>query len=193
MICDDIETVAANSFRNFHAKGLDYLCIQRSAVLTVKAYFYSGSVQAPEVVCPHDHRYPFSTTILSGHSSHYRYSAEDNRAQCAKYQRFEWSTPLNGGRGHTWVGESILAPWKPERYGRGGTYWCEADEIHTISIDAPDTVLLLVQHADVVPMFKPTLTFVPGDSQNPPSLDGLYERMDVDYARKLLRHVEQLT
>jgi hypothetical protein len=73
MIVDDLDTVASNSFRNFHAKGLDYLCLHRSPELTIKAYFYSGNI-GPEVVCPHDHRYPFSTHILAGESGHKRYT-----------------------------------------------------------------------------------------------------------------------
>lgn len=195
MIRDHIETIAANSFSNFHAKGLDYLCLQRSETLTVKAYFYDDAAAAvsPEVVCPHDHRYPFSTTILSGQSEHYRYSAEDDRPGCQLYQRFDWSTPLNGGRGFSWRGQVVLAPWEPERYRRGDTYWCEADEIHTIAIRQPQTVLLLVQHADVVPIGAPTMTFVPGANREPPPLDGLYDRMTVDRARELLAIVGSLT
>lgn len=195
---DDIETIAANSFANFHAKGLDYLCLQRSDALTVKAYFYADEAarQCPEVVSPHDHRYPFSTTILSGRSLHFRYfrpTSDILRRHLPRYQEFEWSTPLNGGRGFTWSREAVLAQKQPEEYRRGETYWCEADEIHTIAIPEPQTVLLLVQHADVVPFHRPTVTFVPGSERAPPSLDGLYDCMTVDRARELLAIVDQLT
>ncbi|WP_069338368.1 hypothetical protein [Sphingobium yanoikuyae] len=198
MICDHIETIAANSFSNFHAKGLDYLCLQRSETLTVKAYFYDDAAAAvsPEVVCPHDHRYPFSTTILSGQSEHYRYAEPESailRRHLPRYQRFDWSTPLNGGSGFKWNGEAALAARPIERYVAGDTYWCEADEIHTIAIRQPQTVLLLVQHADVVPTGAPTMTFVPGANREPPPLDGLYDRMTVDRARELLAIVDSLT
>lgn len=64
MKVDDLDTVAGNSFRNFHAKGLDYLCIFRSEELTIKAYFYDiADDSSPEIICPHDHRYPFATEI----------------------------------------------------------------------------------------------------------------------------------
>ena len=71
---DPLEQMVENSFRNFHAKGFDYLCLQRSPGLTLKAYFFDelpGGIA--EVVCPHDHRYPFTTTVLSGYMRHYRY------------------------------------------------------------------------------------------------------------------------
>lgn len=190
MIHDHIETIAANSFRNFHAKGLDYLCIQRSAQITVKAYFYDRPDNAgPDVVCPHDHRYPFSTTILAGESRHRRYS-EVTFGQ--RFQRFHWMTPLNGGAGFTHDDEAFLSLKQAEQYRAGQTYWCEADEIHTIRITQPGTILLLQQFADVIPISTPTSTYVPGDSREPPSLDGLYDRMDEDYARKLLGYVEEL-
>jgi hypothetical protein len=73
VIFDDLDTIAGNSFRNFHAKGLDYLCLHRSEALTIKAYFYAGEAGS-EVVCPHDHRYPFSTHIVAGESGHIRYT-----------------------------------------------------------------------------------------------------------------------
>ena len=57
-----MEEVLANSFRDFHAKGLDYVCLKRRPSETVKLYFFDGDVsKLPEVVNPHDHRYDFST------------------------------------------------------------------------------------------------------------------------------------
>lgn len=63
----NMEEVIANSFKDFHSKGLDYICLRRSPVLTTKLYFFDGDVsKLPEVVNPHDHRYDFSTVCLSG-------------------------------------------------------------------------------------------------------------------------------
>ena len=37
-----IDDIQANSYRDFHAKGLDYLCIRRDLELTLKVYFFDG-------------------------------------------------------------------------------------------------------------------------------------------------------
>lgn len=63
----DTSTLIQNSYRDFHAKGLDYVCLKRTPDHTVKVYFLDGDVsKVPEVVNPHDHRYAFETTVLSG-------------------------------------------------------------------------------------------------------------------------------
>jgi hypothetical protein len=193
MILDDLETIAANSFRNFHAKGLDYLCLHRSEVLTIKAYFYEiGDHQPPEVICPHDHRYPFSTHILAGESGHIRYREMPPWAKSPTHQCFRWRTPLLGGSGFEWDYPARLDAQPVEQYHAGQSYWCNADEIHTITIRHPNTVLLLYQHADEVPSFGHTSTFVPGSSREPPRLDGLYDRMPLDQAEQRLAHLIQL-
>jgi hypothetical protein len=194
---DDFDTIVSNSFQNFHAKGLDYLCLRRSEELTLKAYFYQNpDAKSPEVVCPHDHRYPFLTTIVAGESTHIRYR-EYQRATPGPsydhYQQFLWRTPLNGGDGFTWDGRVCLSRRSTEEYKAGESYFCRADEIHTISISRPDTVLLLWQYKDVLPVGTPSRTFVWGDDREPPSLKGLYENMRPDYARSLLRRLRPIT
>lgn len=184
IIHDDIETIVANSYRNFHAKGLDYLCLQRSPQMTVKAYFFSDRKTAvPEVVCPHDHRYPFATTVIAGTTGHKRYVCQPDFLNIPpNFQMFTWRTPLIGGTGFQWVREARLDCQFTERYEAGQTYFCRSDEIHTIQVHSDDTILLLTQFADVVPLDEPTFTFVPGDNHQPPSLDGLYDRMTADVA-----------
>lgn len=191
MIYDDLDTIAANSFRNFHAKGLDYLCLHRSPELTIKAYFYENAGEdSAEVVCPHDHRYPFSTHILAGQSEHYRYAIDWGSP--STYSCFEWKTPLLGGDGFTYLGPSPLRKQRIENHLAGSSYWCDADDIHTIRIVQPDTVLLLYQHADVVPVSRPTVTFVPGYDREPPNLAGIYDLMPLDVAEWRLATVKSL-
>lgn len=192
MIYDDLDTMAANSFHNFHAIGLDYLCLHRSEELTIKAYFYEpGSERSPEVVCPHDHRYPFSTYVLAGASGHTRYSFRSTVPR-PTHQRFHWLTPLLGGSGFEWSEPVGLTVKKFEHHPAGSGYWCRPDEVHTIRIDRPNTVLLLMQHGDAVPVGTPTSTFVPGDSREPPKLDGLYDRMPLSVAERRLAQVKEL-
>lgn len=190
---DPIEKIVENSYCNFHAKGLDYLCLKRTPHLTFKAYFYNKNDSCSEVVCPHDHRYPFATTILAGKSSHYRYAPSFPSGDKAEvYQQFEWFTPLNGGKGFEHKKEVRLGKYSTERYTKGGSYWCESSEVHTIGIEEEGTVLLLLQLGDVVMPEKPTSTFVKGSSKLPPSLDGLYDSMKSDYAINLIKQLESM-
>lgn len=187
MIIDPLDKIAANSFRNFHAKGLDYLCLHRSPELTIKAYFYeAGQDSAPELVCPHDHRYPFSTHVLAGRSGHIRY--RERLLGEPTHELFQWRTPLNGGDGFTWHHEARLETVSHDRFASGSSYWCDHDEIHTITINRADTVLLLYQHADTVAIGQATSTYAPLGSAAP-STSGLYDQMPLNVAEDRLRVV----
>lgn len=180
----DIDSVVDNSYRNFHSKGLDYICIKRDLELTVKLYFFDGDVsKLPEVVNPHDHRYDFRTTCIAGEVENIWYQAEDGGDT---FQAFDYLTPLNGGDGFTWSKEIQLGVSDRRAYRAGRSYRMEAADLHTIRMRAPETVLLLEQYADVVPVGEPTQTFCL--DAEPPSLDGLYDRFTADeIVRKLLR------
>src|SRR5688572_15069132 len=95
-----------NSYRNFHVKGADYLCLRRSPEHTCKIYFFDGDVRhLPEVVFPHDHRYAFDTHILSGRLSNSLYE-RDPRGEV--FNHFNWHTPLLGGSGFVFNSEERL-------------------------------------------------------------------------------------
>jgi hypothetical protein len=177
--------VIANSFKDYHVKGFDYLCLRRSPTLTTKLYFFDGDVsKLPEVVNPHDHRYDFRTLCLSGAVSNSRYLRDDAGDQ---FQVFQYRTPLNGGNGFEWLNETRLREVSRLAYGRGDTYGMRHAEIHTIRIGASNTVLLLDQYEDQVPLDGATLTFTKG---NAPSLSGLYNRFTADDVRRRLRQLE---
>jgi hypothetical protein len=185
---EQLETIAANSYRNFHAKGLDYVCLNRSPKVTQKIYFFDCDLeQVPEVVIPHDHRYDFVTTCISGGVTNKKYSIgiwRDTNAQ--GYEKFSYRTPLNGGDGFAWEDTVFLSDIGSKRYHPGENYVSPHWDIHTIQITAPQTCLYLVQMEDRVPLDEPTHAYRPMGLKDPPSLDGLYERMDVDHVRKLL-------
>lgn len=180
----NMEEVIANSFKDFHSKGLDYICLRRSPVLTTKLYFFDGDVsKLPEVVNPHDHRYDFSTVCLSGCVENQWF--EEHR-DGARYETFSYNTPLNGGDGFEWIGTTRLRIKKRVLRGVGESYLMTYDELHTIRIAANDTVLMLSQYEDRVPVGEPTLTFTL--DREPPSLSGLYGKLTADEIRsKLLR------
>lgn len=129
----------------------------------------------PDVVNPHDHRYHFDTTVVTGTMSNSHYVESDNGVL---YQQFEWRTPLNGGDGFTWVKEARLEETTRVTHMPGQKYRMWADEFHTIRMHSDQVIIVLDQYVDVVPVDQPTLTFMQSDKA--PNLDGLYERFTAD-------------
>lgn len=173
---EKINSVIEHSFKNFHTKGLDYICLKRSEEHTRKAYFFDGDVsKLPDVVNPHDHRYDFDTTIITGRmsNSHYEISDEGRR-----YNQFEWRTPLNGGNGFTWKKEIQLKETVRENFVQGEHYYMAAEEFHTIRMHSDQVIIILDQYDDVVPFDKPTVTFM--QEKALPNLSGLYEKFNED-------------
>lgn len=181
---DPVETMLLNSYRDFHVKGFDYICLTRSPKYTRKVYFFDGDVsKLPEVVNPHDHRYCFHTFVLSGAVENRTYaaipSAFAKRHGAPVYNVFDYMTPLNGGDGFTFIGEAALHPLTKNVYGPAHVgYYSTAQDIHTIQIRENNTVLVLDQYEDVVALDKPTLMFTQGNE--PPSLSGLYRKWKAD-------------
>lgn len=179
-----VDEIVANSFRDFHAKGLDYICLRRSPTETVKLYFFDGDVsKLPEVVNPHDHRYDFKTLCVAGlvENIWFERDADDG----LPFDRFEYRTPLLGGAnaGFTYSGTDMLRAAVANVAGPGDTYDMRYDEIHTIRMRENNTVIALVQYEDMVTS-APTLTFT--RDREPPSLDGLYNRFTPDAVLKRL-------
>lgn len=181
----DLDTIIGNSYRDFHAAGFDYMCLHRSDDLTVKAYFFDQQIgSAPEIVNPHNHRYDFSTWCLSGCVVNKRWGHCAAWSPAAeRFEKWNYWTPLNHdddpgyertksfshqsaaflcSLGETWHKASTSADTYDSLHG----------DIHTIRIEAPDTVLILEQFADVVALGVPTQTYT--RTKEPPSLSGLY-------------------
>jgi hypothetical protein len=185
----NIDAVVANSFKDFHIKGFDYLCVDRSPEETVKLYFFDGDIsKLPEVVAPHDHRYDFETWLVAGASDNiwFERAAEEGEV----YNWFKYMTPLNGGNGFEFVGEEQLREMRRMRFRKGDSYFMHAEDLHTIRIVENETVLMLVQFEDLVPTDQATNTFTFGGA---PSLDGLYSRFTADEVIAKLRRFEERT
>lgn len=189
----DLEEVLANSYCDFHVKGFDYLCLRRLPEETVKVYFFEGDIEAaPEVVIPHDHRYAFSTDVLSGSVAN-RVWDRTTEARGEAYEEFDYLTPLNGGDGFTWRSTAFLRLSAEHSYLPGAGYVLPPSAIHTIQVLAPQTVLLLRQWEDAVPVGQPTKAFRPAGQRVGPNLDGLYRPMDADTAMARLATYRELT
>jgi len=174
----NVEEVLKHSFRNFHAKGLDYICLRRSEEETWKLYFFEGDVsRSPEVVFPHDHRYNFMTYVLSGTVENVLYKHVDGN-EGEPYNRFHWRTPLNPGpSGFSFQTTCRLKEIDRSIYVSGQEYPMCWSQIHTIRIAHHDTVLFLKQYEDAYPIGVPSNTYSRGDA---PKTDGLYQRFDTD-------------
>lgn len=168
--------VMAHSYKDFHAKGLHYICLKRSLTLTEKIYFFEGDVRhLPEVVHPHDHRYDFRTDVLAGMVTNSLF-VEHEAGEV--FQRFAYRTPLNGGSGFRWLRETRLLRTRESAYGPGASYMMPFDRFHTLRVVRDGTVLRLRQYRDRIPIGQPTATFT--RSKEPPSLDGLYGKFTAD-------------
>lgn len=182
-----------HSFKDFHVKGFDYVCLKRTPELTRKVYFFNGDVsQLPEVVNPHNHRYNFTTTVLRGHMSNSQYIESP---QGEVYNEFSYMTPLNGGDGFTWKKETRLFEVNRMFYAGGYSntdYTMLAHEFHTIRMHADDTVLVLDQYPDIKPLWEPTRTFI--GKKEAPNLNGLYSKFQtwqlLDYYHQI-RYLEE--
>lgn len=164
-----VEDMLANSFRDFHVKGFDYICLKRSAEETIKLYFFADEVaRSSEVVNPHDHRYDFHTDVLAGELVNFVYvPAVDG----TPHRRFNYVTPLNGGAGFSLAGMTSLREMSAVSYSPAERCYMLAEQIHTIRV-RPGTILKLTQGPDRD--VHCTSTFTRGAT--PPSLSGLYNR-----------------
>ncbi len=185
----NIDDVVANSFKDFHTKGFDYICLKRSPEETLKLYFFDGDVaKLPEVVAPHDHRYDFETYVAAGGSENVWFKRSVDQGEVFNW--FEFRTPLNGGDGFEFIGEEQLVEFARRRYAPGDSYFMPYYDLHTIRIVENETVLMLVQFDDRVAIDKPTYTFSKG---NAPSLDGLYSKFTADQVIAKLKCFEEKT
>lgn len=171
-----LPSVIENSYKNFHAKGVDYLCLSRTTALTRKLYLFNGDVATfPEVVHPHDHRYAFKTRVIGGALRNSTYVPHEHGSV---FNEFEWRTPLNGGSGFAWKRETKLKLDGLETLFKGEEYVMPHDGIHTIKVLENETALVLEQYEDALPIGVPTSTFTL--DREPPSLTGLYEKFTAD-------------
>lgn len=183
-----MDDVLTNSFKDYHVRGFDYICFKRSPTLTMKLYFFNGDVsKLPEVVNPHDHRYNFDTICVTGEVENIWFKPSQHGAV---YQTFKYRTPLNGGSGFTWDGETRLREAERRRRVAGERYSMQYHEMHTIRMVQAETVLMLRQYEDRLPVDAPTRTFTL--DKEPPSLSGLYNTFTADEVLQKLKRLGEM-
>ena len=168
----NMDTALNNSYKNYHTKGLHYLCLKRSEKLTEKLYFISQEAACRHLVVLHDHRYDFYSRVLVGRCMNILF---EEGSDGIKYNEFVYDTPLNKGAGFLRKGETSLAVESMDDY-QPGEYWTQlAEEIHTIQCDR-NTILYQRQYEDRI--VGPTRAF--SEKNELPSLAGLYQPMTED-------------
>jgi hypothetical protein len=188
-LVDDLDIVFAadNSFRDFHAKGVDYICLHRTPALTVKLYLFDPAtlvVAGPgrQVVNPHSHGYNFSTHVLRGGVTNVEYLRGDGDG----WHEIRYGSPLKGRRWDQVTGPCSLREIGRTAYGPSRSYDFDHERIHSIEVHPETkTALLLFQHADKGKPFTLLYTRAPAT----PPLDGLYKRWATDDIRSALRNV----
>jgi hypothetical protein len=141
----DIPHLANSSVMNHHADGMHYLCLQRTETHTVKIYYIPKPVNnnGGFLVNPHNHRYKFSSVVMSGALQHLRFSESENKHgdQYVK-NRYFWETKEVKRQGMRYI-----YAYRDDLVTEGGTYTVTPDEIHTLKILKP-TIIALSQEAD---------------------------------------------
>ena len=186
---EQVQHVREHSYKDFHVKGFDYICLKRSPEFTCKVYFFNGDVsKLPEVVNPHDHRYQFQTRVLAGSMMDYRFVKDPGGDV---YQAFDYMTPLNGGDGFTYRGDERLLRIQGHALSGGAMLQTEHRDLHTIRMLEEGTVIMLAQFADQVPVDMPTSTFVRKGNPKPDTA-GLYSRFTEDEVVTRLNQIHDL-
>jgi hypothetical protein len=180
-----------HSYKDFHCRGLHYVCLGRSPRRTLKLYLFDGDVaDLPQIVLPHDHRYHFETFVMFGAYINAWFHEQPYEAPgYTRMNRFKWDTVLKGGGGFSYDGETWLKQSYVQRFQAGTNCVMRPEEIHTIRILYGETALLLEQEHAVVT--KPTRAY--GGDKEPPSLDGLYGKFTADEIIALLRRFRDST
>jgi hypothetical protein len=140
------KTVAPFSTINHHVRGMDYLCLHRSAALTVKLYIIDPAFLDRErgdlLVTPHTHRYAFETWVLAGSIAQELYKESTG----TDYGRYDYAAETKRADlvGHC----DLISVDAPMVYERGESYWNDTDSIHTLITPLEPVLLGLVQMRD---------------------------------------------
>jgi hypothetical protein len=175
------EVAAQHSFLNYHAPGMDYLCLLRSDDLTVKLYMTNrGRLRTcgtmDFLVNPHNHAYNFMTYVISGHVTNINFVERDDRKGWfrSNYKDRKVSDPK----------ETSLHKISSQVYRENENYYLDHWVIHTISVPLhQQTCLMLFQYRD-----QPkdhTLYFSP--KAEAPNTEGLYIKPDSWQTMDLIR------
>lgn len=172
--------VAQNSFFNYHALGVRYLCLQHTPRFTIKLYHFDKHTPGGWIVWPHNHRYAFSSVTLAG--------SMDNVPCAIKagdgYYLYTYDWKTRGTQLQVPCGLEFANVHVPA--GKG--FSMDTDGLHTITA-RPDTVVLQVQGHDQI---DNSIMVVPvGDEPNCKD-DLFYRKLSAEYWMRAADEIMEL-
>jgi len=192
--------VADNSYRDFHCKGVDYICLHRTPELTCKLYVIDTDVvpYRRNIINPHNHGYNFHTWVLRGRMANVVYLVKPAdgawppmqvgrplEESDPRWTEYHYRTILNGQPDFTRYEDVQLKEHYVEEVSAGDGYYLDHGAVHTIrAMNDGVLVLFLMQHADVG---KPWTRFFTQEPE-PPKLDGLYRKFTADELGQVLEY-----
>ncbi|EFC48113.1 predicted protein [Naegleria gruberi] len=185
-----LKKLCEHSFKDYHVRGVNYLCLERSCNITTKVYLLDPVEHGKGYVAnPHNHRYHFKTTVLNGSLKNLvfeeRQAQEDHSDLYWKYAYFHHTHQFER------LNKVLLHLNHIDHCEVGESYDLSPNEIHTIQVSEKEpTVLFLQQYPDVVPESYPGEFYCRESS--PPNVDGLYQRYSEEEVRDLREKILQL-
>jgi hypothetical protein len=148
-----MDACIANSFRNYHAKGVDYINLLRHDKLTIKLYFLNpDKIQTigntGYLVNPHNHRYAFGTHVLFGMVGNLNFVESISTINENIWNRFNYYADRQPNERFEYSHKTELLTSQYGQYQKGDSYYLTTDIIHTlVPFDTP-ACLLLHQYQD---------------------------------------------
>ncbi len=158
----DVEGMVQFSTVNHHVEGMDYICLHRAPGLTMKVYLIEEPINpnGGYLVSPHDHRYPFYSTVLNGSLRHHRFAVRKD-IDCYEHlplytqMRYNPDLRVQGGKPEEFFDAHRLVRLETieAKVHRAGdeAYFVSPHEIHTLEMInvATPTLIGLMQLNDV--------------------------------------------
>lgn len=173
-----------DSYTDFHAPGVNYLCLSRTPRLTIKLYELPPT-DGKQIVSPHNHAYNFDSVLLDGcvsNITYYELEEDDRESYDQIVYKRTFRSKLNCGSG--FATESIkcrIALRRGQAYMyKYDHYYTSTEDIHTLIVREP-SLLFISQYEDIK-----TETSVYTNTPESPSLEGLYKKMTKEKAYQLL-------
>lgn len=134
--------LANSSFENYHAEGLNYLCLLRNTRMTVKAYIFTPELKPVDgnwLVWPHNHRYRFAHQTITGRILNERFvlDGDDDHFDIYSFDP-DFKRPSRIGRTGLRLTTST-----PDDFAM-----LDPNELHTLRVCTKNAIALQVQYHD---------------------------------------------
>jgi len=190
----DVQKCIDNSYKNHHAKGLNYINLFRDPNLTIKLYFLDENVHKNLnseglLVMPHTHAYHFQTVVIYGAIRHVVYKEDKKLSGQHPWLSYKYDSRKEPQERFSAPMVTGLTIDSINTYNRGESYYVDPYMIHSLIPTQKSTCLILFQYAN-----QRTITefYQPVNSELP-KFDGIYERFTpqeiVFFAKEVLKHI----